>query len=300
MSRLAMDRLPLCSTTSSGCAGLIEFSITESLKGEQFMHRLLMAIFLLVLIIVPASAQTKRRAPAPAPASGGGLQKVERAWFDAWTQGDLKSLNLLLSPDFTATSSDGVISNREEWLAALKAGNRRVESITCEDFRARHYGTTAVVTGTAKLAGPGQRRGENSYTEVWVRRGVRWQLASWHITPLTRRGKTMTTASGLEYEDLVVGNGASPQAGQTVIVHYTGTLENGTKFDSSVDRGQPFRFNIGVGQVIKGWDEGVMSMKIGGKRKLIIPPQLGYGSRGVGPIPPNSTLIFEVELLGIE
>ena len=110
----------------------------------------------------------------------------------------------------------------------------------------------------------------------------------------------MTTASGLEYEDLVVGDGASPQAGQTVIVHYTGTLENGTKFDSSVDRGQPFRFNIGVGQVIKGWDEGVMSMKIGGKRKLIIPPQLGYGSRGIGPIPPNSTLIFEVDLLGIE
>jgi peptidylprolyl isomerase len=98
----------------------------------------------------------------------------------------------------------------------------------------------------------------------------------------------------------VVGNGASPQAGQTVVVHYTGTLENGTKFDSSVDRGQPFRFNIGVGQVIKGWDEGVMSMKIGGKRKLIIPPQLGYGSRAIGPIPPNSTLIFEVELLGIE
>ena len=129
-------------------------------------------------MIVPASAQTKRRAPAPAPVPGGGLQKIERAWLDAWTQGDLKALNLLLSPDFTSTSSDGVINNREEWLAALKEGNRRVESITCEDFRARHSGTTAVVTGTAKLAGPGQRRGENSYTEVWVRRGVRWQLAS--------------------------------------------------------------------------------------------------------------------------
>lgn len=263
------------------------------------MRRLLMAIILLFLIIVPASAQVKRRAPASASPTAG-LQKAERAWFDAWTQGDVNALKLILSPDFTSTGSDGVVSNLEEWLGAIKGGSRRVESIECSDFRARFYGTTAVVTGTVKLTGPRQRRGESSYTEVWARRGVRWQLASWHITPLTRKGKTMVTDSGLEYEDLVVGNGGSPQVGQTVIVHYTGTLENGTKFDSSVDRGQPFRFRIGIGQVIKGWDEGVLSMQIGGKRKLIIPPQLGYGSRAIGPIPPNSTLIFEVELIGIE
>jgi peptidylprolyl isomerase len=105
--------------------------------------------------------------------------------------------------------------------------------------------------------------------------------------------KTVTTASGLKYIDLVVGKGASPSKGKLVTVHYTGTLENGKKFDSSVDRNQPFKFLIGVGQVIPGWDEGVMSMKVGGKRKLIVPAKLGYGSAGAGGvIPPNATLLF--------
>lgn len=112
--------------------------------------------------------------------------------------------------------------------------------------------------------------------------------------------KTVTTASGLKYIDVVVGKGASPTAGKQVKVHYTGTLENGKKFDSSVDRNEPFSFVIGVGQVIPGWDEGVMTMKVGGKRKLIIPAKLGYGSRGAGGvIPPNATLLFDVELLDV-
>ena len=106
--------------------------------------------------------------------------------------------------------------------------------------------------------------------------------------------------TGLKYEDLVVGEGAAAEAGQAVTVHYTGWLEDGTKFDSSVDRNDPFRFNLGKGQVIRGWDEGVAGMQIGGKRKLTIPPQLGYGAAGAGGvIPPNATLIFEVELLGL-
>lgn len=112
--------------------------------------------------------------------------------------------------------------------------------------------------------------------------------------------KTATTASGLKYVDTVVGSGASPVSGKQVKVHYTGTLENGKKFDSSVDRKEPFSFTIGVGQVIKGWDEGVMTMKVGGKRKLIIPSALGYGARGAGGvIPPNATLLFDVELLDV-
>ena len=109
-----------------------------------------------------------------------------------------------------------------------------------------------------------------------------------------------TTPSGLIIDELVVGAGAAAAAGQQVTVHYTGWLTNGTKFDSSKDRGDPFIFPLGAGRVIKGWDEGVQGMKIGGKRKLTIPPALGYGTRGAGGvIPPDATLVFEVELLGV-
>jgi peptidylprolyl isomerase len=116
---------------------------------------------------------------------------------------------------------------------------------------------------------------------------------------------TVTTPSGLKITDSKVGTGATPKAGQTCVMHYTGWLyengQKGKKFDSSVDRGQPFKFPIGRGRVIPGWDEGVATMKVGGKRTLIIPPDLGYGARGAGGvIPPNATLIFDVELLGVE
>lgn len=111
----------------------------------------------------------------------------------------------------------------------------------------------------------------------------------------------VTTASGLKYADLVVGKGAQPKAGQKVVVNYTGWLTNGKKFDSSLDRHEPFSFVLGEGQVIKGWDEGVASMRVGGKRKLIIPPGLAYGASGAaGVIPPNATLIFEVSLLSVK
>lgn len=106
----------------------------------------------------------------------------------------------------------------------------------------------------------------------------------------------------LQIEDIVIGSGDSPKQGQTVVVHYTGWLTDGKKFDSSVDRGQPLEFKIGVGQVIQGWDQGVLSMQVGGKRKLTIPPELAYGDRDVGGglIPANSTLVFEVELLDLK
>jgi FKBP-type peptidyl-prolyl cis-trans isomerase len=118
--------------------------------------------------------------------------------------------------------------------------------------------------------------------------------------PAKTKGKPVTTPSGLKYWDLKKGSGAVAKAGDSVQVHYTGWLTEGKKFDSSVDRGSPFVFKLGAGMVIKGWDEGVAGMKVGGKRQLHIPAELGYGARGAGDaIPPNAELIFDVELLGI-
>jgi peptidylprolyl isomerase len=135
--------------------------------------------------------------------------------------------------------------------------------------------------------------------------GLSLALAASPATAQTSVKKIMTTASGLQIKDTVEGTGATPQRGQTCVMHYTGWLYTsgikGAKFDSSVDRNEPFEFTIGVGQVIKGWDEGVSTMKVGGKRTLIIPPALGYGARGAGGvIPPNAVLMFDVELLGVK
>lgn len=115
---------------------------------------------------------------------------------------------------------------------------------------------------------------------------------------VNKGAKTITTPSGLKYTVLKAGKGATPKPGQAVFVHYTGTLTNGKKFDSSRDKGQPFSFKVGAGQVIPGWDEALSTMKVGERRKLTIPPKLGYGAAGAGGvIPPNATLIFDVELL---
>lgn len=136
----------------------------------------------------------------------------------------------------------------------------------------------------------------------WIKR-VFWGIGKRKAVPVSEEQfeNATATASGLKYIDLVDGDGDSPASGATAVVHYTGWLLDGTKFDSSVDRGDPFSFRVGMGQVIGGWDEGVATMKVGGKRKLIVPPDLGYGSRGAGgAIPPNATLVFDVELLEIK
>jgi len=137
--------------------------------------------------------------------------------------------------------------------------------------------------------------------------GLSALVAAGSLTPASAQaiGKTMTTSSGLKITDTKVGTGATPKPGQTCVMHYTGWLYvngvKGEKFDSSVDRGEPFEFPIGKGRVIRGWDEGVATMKVGGKRTLIIPPALGYGARGAGGvIPPNATLMFDVELLAVK
>lgn len=126
-------------------------------------------------------------------------------------------------------------------------------------------------------------------------------LAAAALSPVQAAAKPTRTDSGLQYTDVKPGVGKTPEQGQIVIVHYTGTLADGTRFDSSRDRKDPFKFKLGAGQVIKGWDEGISTMKIGGQRQLIIPPELGYGENGAGGvIPPNATLHFDVELIGVE
>ncbi|NBD14992.1 MAG: FKBP-type peptidyl-prolyl cis-trans isomerase [Cyanobacteria bacterium] len=125
-------------------------------------------------------------------------------------------------------------------------------------------------------------------------------LVALSLEDVAEKEDVKTTESGLRYVDIEQGEGATPKEGQTVVVHYTGSLADGTKFDSSRDRDRPFSFKLGEGQVIKGWEEGISTMEVGGRRQLIIPPELGYGQRGAGGvIPPNATLIFDVELLEI-
>lgn len=126
------------------------------------------------------------------------------------------------------------------------------------------------------------------------------QVQSTQATSSPSSQASAAPAGQLESTDITVGSGDEAVAGKTVSVHYTGTLTDGTKFDSSLDRGQPFEFVLGGGQVIKGWDQGVAGMKVGGKRKLVIPSDLAYGDRGQGSIPPNSTLVFEIELLAVK
>jgi hypothetical protein len=273
------------------------------------MKKFSLVVIALSLLAAAGRAQPKANRPAPkraaqagAPALRQQLSKLERDWFKALADSDAAALNRLMAADYVGTGADGLTLTKAETLARLKSGALQFDAASAEDSSARAYGTTAVVTGRSSWGGKSY-----SHTGVWVRRPTGWQIVSWQATPLSALAriinggkKVITTDSGLQYVDIVEGTGASPATGQIAVVHYTGTLENGQKFDSSVDRGQPFEFPVGAGRVIKGWDEGVASMKIGGKRQLIIPPDLGYGARGIGPIPPNATLIFEVELLGVK
>lgn len=279
------------------------------------MTRHWLILLTLITLCLSSQAQTKKAPPkgksattrktaAPKPATESPISKLEKQFFEAVSAQDTAALERLIALDFLGTEADGQVLNKQAFIARNKTA--AIQTGTPENGKVRVVGSTGIATG--QIIWSNQK--PNRFTAVWLLRQGRWQLASWQATTLNSvlfvaqklagGMKVNSTPSGLQYIDIVEGTGESPKTGQQVKVHYTGTLEDGTKFDSSVDRGQPFEFPIGVGRVIKGWDEGVMSMKVGGKRKLVIPAELGYGSRGIGPIPPNSTLIFDVELLGVK
>ena len=276
------------------------------------MKRILSIALLVLAASHPIFAQAKNRAAGQgkvlkAPAVEAELKKLEREWFDAVVKGGAEALKRILADDFVALNNDGSFINKAKMIELSQAGLVKLDEIKTDEFNLRLYGNTAVVTGRATYIRDQKPLGQSSHIETWVKRAdagkIRWQAVSWVSMPIKASvlgAKAVTTESGLKYEDIVIGTGPSPQPGQEVTVHYTGTLEDGTKFDSSLDHGQPLKIQIGVGRVIKGWDEGVMTMKVGGKRKLVIPPQLGYGARRMGPIPPNATLVFEIELLDVK
>jgi peptidylprolyl isomerase len=278
-------------------------------KGALKVKRIVIVLTLILALVSLAAGQAKGRRPVGRPAAGADqvLKDLERKWMEGFKNRDREMLNRILADDFISTNDEGQVFNKAQYVEAVME-TLKVESYSLDDLTTRVYGDTGIVAGrwTGKFTVDGKPSGGAfRFTDTFVKRQGRWRVVASQDTRIKGNSSMngeITTESGLRYIDEVVGTGDSPKQGQMVTVHYTGRLENGTKFDSSVDRGQPLVFPIGVGRVIKGWDEGVMTMKVGGKRRLIIPPQLGYGASGAGGglIPPNATLIFDVELLGVQ
>jgi peptidylprolyl isomerase len=267
------------------------------------------ALILTLSSLAAGQAKGRKSGRRPAGNPDQALKDLERQCAEGLKNRDKETLNRILADDFIFTDDEGRVYNKARYVEAITK-MPKVDSYSLDELTTRVYGVVGVVAGrwTGKITVDGKDAGGVfRFTDTFVKRQGRWLAIASQETRISQTGDKsamsgeVTTPSGLKYIDEVVGTGESPKPGQMVTVHYTGTLENGTKFDSSVDRGQPFVFQIGVGRVIRGWDEGVMTMKVGGKRRLIIPSELGYGARGAGGvIPPNATLIFEVELLGVK
>ena len=266
---------------------------------------------LLVAALSPAAlGQSAARKTAPRAKLGATtasveqtLMKLEHEWAEALVRRDVGALDRIMADEVVGVDSSGAVWSKAQLIANVKSGNFATEVAAAEGMTVRVYGNTAVVTG--RYSDKSNYRGRDTsvnarFVDVFVKRAGRWQAVASQETAITPR--EITTPSGLRYSDLVEGNGPSPEPGRRVTVHYIGTFVDGRKFDSSVDHGGPYTFVIGMGRVIKGWDEGVMTMKVGGKRRLVVPANLGYGAEGAGggAIPPNATLIFEVELLAVK
>jgi ketosteroid isomerase-like protein len=260
--------------------------------------RIVILLVLSMLVAAPLGAAASEKSE---------VEAAMKAQTEAWNRGDLPAFLgfYLPSPTMSYTAGGILLKGydalagrfREAYAAHPQAmGKMRLDDVEVTPMGADH----ALAVGRFHLDQSG-RALDGIFTFAWTRTPQGWRILHDHRTlAAAQKPDAVERADGLRIEDLVDGTGQAAMYGQKLTVHYTGWLSNGQKFDSSLDRGQPFEFVLGQGRVIKGWEEGLLGMKVGGKRRLTIPPALGYGARGAGSaVPPNATLIFEVELLGV-